>query len=207
MPAGDSGSGLVLREASGEDVPGLAHLHLAAWRKAFPGILPERYLAELSEDGFRARWRELLELRGRTNLVAASESGEMLGFVAFGRSREDAAACEIYGLYVHPDSWRAGVGTALMRAALERIGGGLRVLLWVMEDNTRARRFYERAGFSWSGRKKRSERGGHEFIEVEYERRSPAGTHAPLRILRRPPSRGTDADPSPTGNGGLNEAP
>jgi ribosomal protein S18 acetylase RimI-like enzyme len=56
---------------------------------------------------------------------------------------------ELYALYVAPAWWSAGVGRALMGSALAALGEAryLRVVLWVLADNVRARRFYERAGF------------------------------------------------------------
>jgi len=56
-------------------------------------------------------------------------------------------------LNVHPTAWRRGVGTELLQAVLER----LRLLrftaatLWVLEKNSRARAFYEAAGFTKEG--------------------------------------------------------
>lgn len=54
-----------------------------------------------------------------------------------------------YGFYVHPDAW----GTGLADALIERCHAALAdrfddALLWVLTDNPRARRFYERNGWS-----------------------------------------------------------
>lgn len=56
---------------------------------------------------------------------------------------------ELYALYVTPAWWSAGVGRALMDAVLAalREAGYVSAVLWVLVDNARARRFYERAGF------------------------------------------------------------
>ncbi len=60
---------------------------------------------------------------------------------------------ELYALYVTPAWWSAGVGRALMGSVLSALedGGYRRVALWVLADNARARRFYERAGFAADG--------------------------------------------------------
>lgn len=60
---------------------------------------------------------------------------------------------ELYALYVTPAWWSAGVGRALMGSVLSALedDGYRRVVLWVLADNARARRFYERAGFAADG--------------------------------------------------------
>jgi ribosomal protein S18 acetylase RimI-like enzyme len=60
---------------------------------------------------------------------------------------------ELYALYVRPSSWSTGTGRALMERVLARTGaaGYQAITLWVLRDNQRARRFYERAGFAPDG--------------------------------------------------------
>jgi GNAT superfamily N-acetyltransferase len=60
---------------------------------------------------------------------------------------------ELYALYLLPAWWSAGVGRALMVSVLDALRGDRyrRVVLWVLADNARARRFYEREGFTVDG--------------------------------------------------------
>ena len=60
---------------------------------------------------------------------------------------------ELYALYVAPAWWSTGTGRALMGHVLTALGadGYPRAILWVLADNARARRFYERAGFTPDG--------------------------------------------------------
>jgi len=60
---------------------------------------------------------------------------------------------ELYALYVAPAWWSTGTGRALMGHVLTalRADGFPRAVLWVLADNARARRFYERAGFTPDG--------------------------------------------------------
>jgi GNAT superfamily N-acetyltransferase len=60
---------------------------------------------------------------------------------------------ELYALYVTPAWWSTGTGRVLMGHALTSLQaeGYRRVVLWVLADNARARRFYERAGFAADG--------------------------------------------------------
>ena len=60
---------------------------------------------------------------------------------------------EVYALYVTPAWWSTGAGRSLMGAALAALeaDGYQRAVLWVLAANNRARRFYERAGFTTDG--------------------------------------------------------
>jgi GNAT superfamily N-acetyltransferase len=64
-----------------------------------------------------------------------------------------ASIAELYALYVTPAWWSTGTGRALMERVLAevRTEGYARIVLWVLTENARARRFYERCGFRPSG--------------------------------------------------------
>jgi GNAT superfamily N-acetyltransferase len=122
----DEGDALadIQRRAS---VAGLAHI--------FP---PEQYPYPI--DQIRGRWRDALA-EGRSVLVY-EDGGEAVGVAMTGPEWLD-------GLYVVPERWGSGVAVALHDAALDgvRREGFERCHLWVLEDNRRARRFYERLGW------------------------------------------------------------
>ena len=107
-------------------------------------------------------------------LVAEGSTG-IAGFVMFGPSRDDDAADdtgEIPMIYVDPELFRRGTGLSLLSHATEalRASGFLQATLWVIGGNTRARRFYERAGWSWDGTVKRPRYGTEEVDVVRYRR-------------------------------------
>jgi ribosomal protein S18 acetylase RimI-like enzyme len=60
---------------------------------------------------------------------------------------------EVYALYVAPEWWSTGTGRSLMSRAVAALtdAGYERAVLWVLEANARARRFYERAGWACDG--------------------------------------------------------
>ena len=84
---------------------------------------------------------------------------------------EQGRTGELYALYVRPAWWSTGTGRALMDRVLARTAaaGYQSVVLWVLRDNLRARRFYERAGFAPDGATNVLERLG-EVPEVRYRR-------------------------------------
>lgn len=156
-----------------DDIPDVVEVAGAAWRAAYSDILPAEVFDQWSIAEAAKGWREIVDDPERTTLVIETE-GRVRGYVGFGRARDDdldpAHTAEVYGLYVHPDWWGRGLGWALLQAAYRvLVERGYRgVSLWTMRDNARARQFYERAGLTWDGQTKTSERGIARFVEVRY---------------------------------------
>jgi GNAT superfamily N-acetyltransferase len=101
---------------------------------------------------------------GSATLVVDAE-GELAGFAHVGPARDDDCG-ELYAIYVDPDHWGAGLGRALIVEAEQRLeaAGFAEAILWVLDDNPRARRFYEAAGWRADGGTKRDT-----FLETEIE--------------------------------------
>ena len=81
----------------------------------------------------------------------------MLAFASYGPERERARGFtgrgEIWAFYAHPDRWGSGVASALMEHVEVRLQaeGFESAVLWVLADNPRGRRFYEKHGWTTSG--------------------------------------------------------
>ncbi len=84
-------------------------------------------------------------------------------------SRDDNAAetiCEITAIYVAPQAWRTGIGSALLAAALHdvRQDRWQEVTLWVFAANAGAVAFYNGFGFMTDGAESHHEPSGQ--IEI-----------------------------------------
>jgi ribosomal protein S18 acetylase RimI-like enzyme len=147
--------GIAIRPAVSTDALGIAAVHVASWRWAYRGQLPDDVLDGLSIEDREITWREVLGVAANTVLVA-ERGGSLVGFASGGPSTDDGAAsttAEIYTIYVDEGEAGTGTGTALfvgMREALAA-DGFTDATLWVLESNARARRFYEREGWAWDG--------------------------------------------------------
>ena len=77
---------------------------------------------------------------------------------------------EVVSLYLLPEYMGRGLGKALLPAAVERLKerGFRDILLWVLEENQRARRFYEKYGFMQTKRCLICNIGGKDLKEVQY---------------------------------------
>jgi ribosomal protein S18 acetylase RimI-like enzyme len=157
------------------DIPSIAEAHTEACKVAYRGILSEALLDRLTVKASVRQWQERIGLPERTNLVVELED-VVVGYVGFGSPHDGDVdpdrTIEVYGLYVHPEHWRAGAGSALVGAVLEcgRHEGREEVVLWTMRDNAQAHAFYETHGFAADGAKRRSNRFGETFVELRLRR-------------------------------------
>ncbi|WFB06786.1 GNAT family N-acetyltransferase [Streptomyces sp. LX-29] len=164
-----------VREMVEDDVTAVAGLRVRGWQAAYSGLMPQAYLDGLSvaEDAERQREYFSRGLGVMVNLIAESARGEPVGWACLGPSRDPdvpAGDAELYALYVRPELIGTGVGRALLTESLARARerGFPRMLLWVLRENARARRFYERAGFAPDGREQSDEVAGVDVPEVRY---------------------------------------
>ena len=88
----------------------------------------------------------------RDNLIVAMDGNTVIGFVGYGnRGEESPNAGEIFALYILSEYYGTGVGLRLMQAGLKELSAYPEVYLWVLKDNKRAIRFYEKCGFVPTG--------------------------------------------------------
>jgi ribosomal protein S18 acetylase RimI-like enzyme len=167
---------LTMRRATEADASVLAALHIQAWQWAYRGQLPDTFLDELaSTRQWREAWRREMFARppGDERTWVAEIGGRVVGFADTRPSRDadvEPATAELATLYLDPQVVGTGVGRALLRKAMADLHQrGYRVaVLWVLETNVRARRFYEIAGWRSDGTIKSEQRSGVELREMRY---------------------------------------
>jgi ribosomal protein S18 acetylase RimI-like enzyme len=150
-----------IRRASVSDAAEIAAVHVRTWQAAYQHVFGTERLAHLDIPRRVAGWTRALE-EGESIFVA-DDDGRVVDFVSVG-------ACELYAIYTLPEAWGSGAGPALMRAAVAQLreDGCADAFLWVLEDNPRARRFYEREGWELDGGRKEDDFLGVRVAEVRY---------------------------------------
>ncbi|MBD8080658.1 GNAT family N-acetyltransferase [Cellulosimicrobium arenosum] len=165
-------SEVTIRPAEPADASAIAAVHVASWRGAYAGIVPDAYLASLDVGQREKHWVESLTATGSHTWLADAD-GRTIGFATLGPSRDEDAEprdLEIYAIYLDPESWGRGVARDLMRTLLAEVRPGVTVTLWVLADATRARHFYRRHGFAPDGVERRDDIGGTDLTMVRYRR-------------------------------------
>lgn len=147
-----------------DDLYEISNVYEQSWRYAYKGIIPQSYLDRIPV----GQWARQDE---RHTLVAV-EDNRIIGTSSFSKSRfskyEDYG--EIISIYFLPEYIGRGYGVSLLHRAteeLEKLGYGC-ILLWVLQDNHKARRFYEKNGFVRSSEEKLANIGGKDLKEIMY---------------------------------------
>ena len=79
---------------------------------------------------------------------APSGGDRVVGFVGYGDRGEEAPNTgEIFAMYVLSEYYGKGVAQQLMKTGLEQLNGYSQICLWVLKENKRAIRFYQKSGF------------------------------------------------------------
>jgi len=138
---------VIKRMESDEEIRGKAFVHWKAWHEAYPGLVCQDYLDKLTLEKCEAMAR-----RWTDGILVAKDGDRVVGFVGFGdRDEEEPEFGEIFALYVLSEYYGTGVGRRLMEAGLAQLQGYPKVCLWVLKENARAIRFYEKCGFRPDG--------------------------------------------------------
>lgn len=165
---------LTIRRATTDDAAAIGRIQVSTWRTAYAEIMPAEFLAGLDAERSAAAWRSRVAGDPSTLVLVGLDGEEVAGFASGGKSRDvDAGlfAGELYAIYLDPARWQRGAGRQLHDHALEalRVAGYSELTLWVLADNARARRFYERAGWQADGSTKvDSALGSPPLTEVRY---------------------------------------
>ena len=159
-----------------EEIRGKAYVHWRCWQEAYRDLVSREYLERLTLEKC-----EETAFRWRDNLLVAKDNGRVVGFLGYGEGQDPPEGGEVYALYVLPEYWGRGVAQRLMRAGLERLKDCPRVRLWVLKENRRAIRFYEKYGFSPDGEEKPLPSLAAEEIRMTLERAGEDWTDAKER--------------------------
>lgn len=154
-----------------DDRNALSRIYEESWRFAYKGIIPQDYLDSIP----KGQWSASADKPNISTLIV-TEDGEMVGTASFCPSRfEDMAGWgEIVSIYLLPGFMGKGYGKMLFAEAVRELEetGFRDIFLWVLEENTNARRFYEKQGFVPSGKHLDDNIGGKPLREIQYVRKN-----------------------------------
>jgi len=145
----------------------ISKIYESSWKYAYKGMIPQDYLDSIPT----GQWDNRINKAGLTSLVLI-ECGRMIGTASFCKSRWEKYSDygEVVSIYFLPSYIGKGYGKVLLNKCIEELKqcGFNKVLLWVLEDNHRARKFYEKNGFIGSEVFMDDNIGGKNIREVLY---------------------------------------
>jgi GNAT superfamily N-acetyltransferase len=140
---------MIIRPARSEDGPTVAGLRVASWRATYRGIVPDSYLEKMNPN--EAHWCKIAAGgEPGIGLLVCEIDGQVGGFACYGAARPPhfEFSGELYATYFLPEMIGKGYGAAIMLEAMQGLIslGHNDMMLWVIANNLRARRFYEDFG-------------------------------------------------------------
>lgn len=154
-----------IREAVQSDCAGIGKVYCDSWKTAYRDLIPQAYLDSLTPENCMPR-----KVTENNIVLTKDERVSGICHVSEARNRDRAVWGEIITIYLLPEIWGSGAGSELFSAAIRKLeqNGFQNICLWVLKDNKRARKFYEKNGFEISGEEREIEVGGGKVYEVEY---------------------------------------
>ena len=151
--------GPFVRAANIDDAREIARVHVHAWQKAYQGVLNRHFLRSMEIAKVMAGWEEQLAIDCQNVQVVDNGAGRVIAWATWGRPRDvdvTSDCAEIYGFYCDPKFWGKGPATMLMNEVLAQLTEKryANVILWTLEANPRARRFYAKHSFLPDGKRK-----------------------------------------------------
>ena len=173
-----------IRRAVPDDALSIATVHVRSWKVAYPGLIPQSYLDALTPEDRVDMWEQAISASdwprtGTIVLLGPAEDGDggegpITGFVSTSPTRDEDAdpafVGEILTLYLDPSAFGSGGAGLLMSAAFVALRAATftTATLWVLDTNTRARRFYERWDWRLDGASKRHDWEAFVATDVRY---------------------------------------
>ena len=128
----------------------LAGCHIACWREAYRGLVPDHVLDAFDIERRAEQWARIARNPGRTDNLLALVDGAVVGFIGYGPPHDGPAVAqrELHALYVRAEWYGTGLAHTLLRTLADPERS---CFLWVFQDNPRARAFYTKYGFAPDG--------------------------------------------------------
>lgn len=143
------GKSITIRPADLQDAERIADVHIRSWQEGYRGIVDPVCLRSLNPEESVNLWRGNLS-SGKEKIFLAFNEAAIAGFSYFlmPEASTETKEGELVALYVHPDCFRQGVGSALFHHAAREVSeaGGTQMQISVLERHAAARSFYEAMG-------------------------------------------------------------
>ena len=122
------------------------YVHWKSWQETYTDLMPKEFLETMTLEKcvkMAHKWHQ--------NTLLLKVNGKVAGFCCF-RTIEDES--EILALYLLKEYHGKKLGYALLTHTIKQYLHNQRIILWVLQGNNRAIKFYKKAGFAFTGNEK-----------------------------------------------------
>jgi L-amino acid N-acyltransferase YncA len=164
--------GIMIREATINDVYGIAKVHVDSWNTTYKDIVPDEYLKSRTYKWQEERWLKRYFENKNTKeclYVAVNMDGEVVGFACGSSQNEDIEfKGTINAIYISDNNKTQGIGKQLVKKIVEKLAKDEveKMIIWAFEKNPSCK-FYEKIG-GIRIRKEIVNIGGKELVEVGF---------------------------------------
>lgn len=161
---------ILIRKVKYKDIEQIVDINIKDWKKCYRGIIEDIVLDNLSKNEKIEKWKKRFNVG---NVIVAEKDGTILGYCRYDDNVIDEnnnIDSEIIALYVDCDKLGSGVGRRLIEYVIEDLKNKDRtkMIIWCLEKNINARKFYERMGGKLIENQKYFEKNGKQYKEVGY---------------------------------------
>ena len=148
-----------------DNLNAIRRIYEESWKYAYKGIIPQPFLDSIQQ----GKWCRTVQ---KFDTLVMTDGGIPVGTSSFCPSRWEKyiGYGEIVSIYFLPEYIGKGYGGALLKKAITELHerGFDKILLWFLEDNHRARHFYEKHGFICTDEFIEDNIGGKPLKEIMY---------------------------------------
>lgn len=165
MPITSDENAIVVRHITSADFEAKARVHSQTWHETYQGKLPQWLVDKITPE-FAL---DVTKRHDPANVFVALVDDEVVGYAELvNPAREPSSypdCAELGAIYVLNRCQGMGIGRKLAQAVFDALPTK-RVVLWVLESNTKAQGFYRHIGFHPTGQVQTEDGGA--MSELEY---------------------------------------
>ncbi|MEM9831075.1 MAG: GNAT family N-acetyltransferase [Bacteroidota bacterium] len=141
---------ITYREAYLDEAETIARLHAESWRQHYRGILQDTYLDQnVNTDRLQVWQRRFQHPKETQHIIIATDAKTVCGFACTYAQDDNRYGALLDNLHVLPNWQGRGIGQKLIQLTAQWVyqhDATSSLYLWVFEENTKARAFYEQIG-------------------------------------------------------------
>ena len=161
---------ILIRKVKYDDIEQIVDINIKDWKKVYKGIIDDEILDKLDRNKKIEKRRKHYNVG---NVIVAEQDGILVGYCRYDDNtvyENTNIDSEIIAIYVDFDKLGLGIGRKLVEYVLSDLKNKnkTKMVIWCLEKNDNARKFYEKMGGELINDEKYFEKEGKKYKEVGY---------------------------------------